>query len=382
MTVVLMAVSNIACRAPEGQPKAPRRPRRPQPGPQRLDVVRVVEQPLDVQLSLPGELTAVSVGGDIPAGHWIREDRQCGPRFQSAPGDVLVTRTRLNSWRSGRRPSRKCRARRRKLRPPRRKRTRTGVRSSGSRRHRRRRAWWRATTWCSQKRQPRRASISSRRPSSPSKRHDKPSPQSATWRAICMSPRRSQEWSANAMSIPVRWSVLRLRAAGHRFCLLSTTTACGSSFRCPRPIPPTFRSARKSPSPWRRTPGARSPVVSRESQRLSTRTHVTMAVEFDVANGDGQLASGTFCQVRWPVRRRGPSLFVPSSSVAATTDRTFVIRIRDGKTEWVDVSTGLTSGPFVEVFGDLRAGDQVANRGTDELRPGTAVRPREAKPAA
>jgi hypothetical protein len=68
--------------------------------------------------------------------------------------------------------------------------------------------------------------------------------------------------------------------------------------------------------------------------------------------------------------------------VATTTDRTFVIRIRGGKTEWVDVMTGLTTGPLVEVFGDLRAGDEIAGRGTDELRPGTEVRAREVKPSS
>jgi membrane fusion protein, multidrug efflux system len=121
--------------------------------------------------------------------------------------------------------------------------------------------------------------------------------------------------------------------------------------------------------------------IARVAQAVDVSTR-TMAIELDVANSDGRLAPGTFCQVRWPVRRSGPSLFVPSASVAATTDRTFVIRIRNGKTEWVDVRTGLTSGPLVEVFGDLKAGDEVAGRGTDELRPGTEVRPRESKPAA
>lgn len=116
-----------------------------------------------------------------------------------------------------------------------------------------------------------------------------------------------------------------------------------------------------------------------DSVDVSTRT---MAIELDVVNQDGRLAPGTFCQVQWPVKRSGPSLFVPSASVATTTDRTFVIRIRGGKTEWVDVKTGLTSGPLVEVFGDLRAGDEIAARGTDELRPGTDVRPRATKPAA
>jgi membrane fusion protein (multidrug efflux system) len=112
---------------------------------------------------------------------------------------------------------------------------------------------------------------------------------------------------------------------------------------------------------------------------VSTRT---MAVELDVTNTDGRLAPGTFCQVRWPIHRTVPSLFVPSSSVASTTDRTFVVRIRDGKTEWVTVKTGLTSGALVEVFGDLQAGDQIAGRGTDELRAGTLVRARAAKPAS
>jgi membrane fusion protein (multidrug efflux system) len=121
--------------------------------------------------------------------------------------------------------------------------------------------------------------------------------------------------------------------------------------------------------------------VARIAQAVDISTR-TMAVELDVANGDGRLAPGTFCQVRWPVRRSGPSLLVPSPSVATTTDRTFVIRIRNGKTEWVDVKTGLTSGALVEVFGDLRPGDEIAGRGTDELRPGTDVRAREAKPPA
>jgi RND family efflux transporter MFP subunit len=104
---------------------------------------------------------------------------------------------------------------------------------------------------------------------------------------------------------------------------------------------------------------------------VSTRT---MAVELDVVNSDGRLAPGTFCQVRWPVHRTTPSLMVPVGSVATTTGRSFVIRVRNGRTEWVDVRTGLASGALVEVFGDLRAGDEIASRGTDETRAGTEVR--------
>jgi hypothetical protein len=94
-------------------------------------------------------------------------------------------------------------------------------------------------------------------------------------------------------------------------------------------------------------------------------------------NNAGDLVPGTFCQVQWPVHRPQPSLFVPAGSIASTTDRTFVVRIRNGKTEWVDVRTGLSSGPLTEVFGDLQPGDAVASRGTDEVRPGTDVRVKE-----
>ena len=121
-------------------------------------------------------------------------------------------------------------------------------------------------------------------------------------------------------------------------------------------------------------------TVSRISQSVDVATR-TMAVELDVNNADNRLAPGTFCQVTWPVRRTTPSLLVPNGSVTSTTGRTFVIRVRGGRTEWVDVKTGLASGPLVEVFGDLKRGDEIAARGTDELKAGASVQVRHTKPA-
>jgi membrane fusion protein, multidrug efflux system len=115
--------------------------------------------------------------------------------------------------------------------------------------------------------------------------------------------------------------------------------------------------------------------IARIAQSVDVKTR-TMAIEIDVRNADGRLTPGTFCQVSWPVRRPAPSLMVPSGSVANTTGRTFVIRVRNGKAEWIDVKTGLATGSLVEVFGDLQAGDEIAARGTDEIRPGAGVRPK------
>jgi multidrug efflux pump subunit AcrA (membrane-fusion protein) len=104
----------------------------------------------------------------------------------------------------------------------------------------------------------------------------------------------------------------------------------------------------------------------------------TMPVELDVNDPSGRLDPGTFSEVLWPVERPNPTLFVPSSAVATTLERVFVVRLREAKADWVDVKTGATSGSLIEVFGDLREGDTVALRGTDELRPGTMVSPRPA----
>jgi membrane fusion protein (multidrug efflux system) len=113
-------------------------------------------------------------------------------------------------------------------------------------------------------------------------------------------------------------------------------------------------------------------AIARAAQALDVKTR-TMPVELDVNNSSGRLAPGMYAEVLWPVRRPRPSLFVPPAAVASTTERTFVIRIRDGETEWVDVQRGEAMGNLVEVFGQLQAGDRVAARGTDELRPGTRV---------
>src|SRR3989475_6206815 len=113
-------------------------------------------------------------------------------------------------------------------------------------------------------------------------------------------------------------------------------------------------------------------TVARIAHSVDVKTR-TMPVELDVTNTGGRLASGMFSEVLWPVRRFDATLFVPSSAVARTTEATFVVRIRDGSAEWVNVQTGETDGKLLEVFGDLHAGDTVAVRGTDELRTGSHV---------
>jgi RND family efflux transporter MFP subunit len=118
--------------------------------------------------------------------------------------------------------------------------------------------------------------------------------------------------------------------------------------------------------------------VARVAHEIDPKTR-TMAVELDFDNtGAKPLVPGAYAEVLWPVHRDAPSLFVPPSAIATTTERTFVDRVRDGKIEQVTVARGAAMGKLVEVFGELAPGDQVLRRGSEVLAPGTPV---VAKPA-
>ena len=78
--------------------------------------------------------------------------------------------------------------------------------------------------------------------------------------------------------------------------------------------------------------------------------------------------------VKWPVRSARQELWVPKTSVVTTTERTFVIRDHGGQAEWVDVKKGATEGDLVEAIGNLKSGDMVVRRATDEIREGAPIR--------
>jgi membrane fusion protein, multidrug efflux system len=112
--------------------------------------------------------------------------------------------------------------------------------------------------------------------------------------------------------------------------------------------------------------------IARISHGIDTKTR-TMPVELDVRDPHAELVPGTFCEVEWPVHRTYATSFVPISAVASDLERTFVIRVANNRTEWVDVRTGVRAGDSIEVFGDLHPGDEVATHGTDQLRAGVEV---------
>jgi RND family efflux transporter MFP subunit len=112
--------------------------------------------------------------------------------------------------------------------------------------------------------------------------------------------------------------------------------------------------------------------IARISHDISQNTR-TMQVELDLHNADSQITPGSFANVQWPIRRSYPTLFVPSAAVTTDLQRTFVIRVRQGKAEWVDVKTGVTVNGETEIFGDVQPSNIVVANATDSIRSGASV---------
>jgi len=114
-------------------------------------------------------------------------------------------------------------------------------------------------------------------------------------------------------------------------------------------------------------------TVARLARVVDPRTR-TMSVELDVNNTAGSLAPGMYAEVTWPVRKAKGSILVPPASVVTTTEKVFVIRNNGGVAEYVPVSKGAPAGDLIEVFGNLKEGDLIVKRASDEIRAGQPIK--------
>lgn len=113
--------------------------------------------------------------------------------------------------------------------------------------------------------------------------------------------------------------------------------------------------------------------VARIAHSLDPKTR-TEPVELNYWNTDRTVDPGMFPQIRWPMKRSYQTLFVPLTSVYTSLETPIVVRVRDGKVQWVQVRRGQVMDEKVEVFGDLAEGDTIAIVGSDDIPEGTLVR--------
>jgi RND family efflux transporter MFP subunit len=90
-------------------------------------------------------------------------------------------------------------------------------------------------------------------------------------------------------------------------------------------------------------------------------------IEIDIPNPQEALKPGMFASVSLPISRPQSSLFVPKTAVVSTTERTYVIRVAQGRTELVNVQVGDENSGQVQVFGQLKVDDIVLKTGSEDI---------------
>lgn len=111
---------------------------------------------------------------------------------------------------------------------------------------------------------------------------------------------------------------------------------------------------------------ARSANSLQESNR-------TMLAEFDIDNRSNDLKAGMYAEVKLPITRNKPTLFVPRTALIQSPEGVFVIRLKENTAEWLSVQRGNSLDSLVEVFGTLHDGDRIVSKASEEVRNGQAV---------
>jgi RND family efflux transporter MFP subunit len=113
--------------------------------------------------------------------------------------------------------------------------------------------------------------------------------------------------------------------------------------------------------------------ISRVSMNINMQFR-TERVELDVYNKDEALTPGMYADVLFNSKGNPNALAVPRSAVVTSTERKYIIAVRDGKAVRVDVSTGNESGSKIEIIGALQPGEEVVARADDEIKEGAIIK--------
>ena len=111
--------------------------------------------------------------------------------------------------------------------------------------------------------------------------------------------------------------------------------------------------------------------ISRSANALSTLHQE--AVEIDLMNNDKQLKPGMYAEVSIPMISGAKSLLVPNTAIVRSTEREYVVKVKDNKTDLVDIKEGLNRNDSTEVFGNLKPGDSIVNMANDEIKAGIRI---------
>lgn len=114
---------------------------------------------------------------------------------------------------------------------------------------------------------------------------------------------------------------------------------------------------------------------------IDTQTR-TVLLRARVPNAEGKLKPGLFARVNLILERRGTALVVPEEAIVPKGNLSLVVKVVDGKAEFVPVKIGRRRPGEVEIVEGLKVNDTVVTDGQMKLQPGAPVTVMGAPPVA
>lgn len=112
--------------------------------------------------------------------------------------------------------------------------------------------------------------------------------------------------------------------------------------------------------------------IARRSGNMNQKFR-SETVEIDVQNTSRALKPGMFAEISLTSEGTTGSLAVPGRAILTSTEIQYVVRVKSGVTEYVEVKTGQQSDTLTEVFGKLKAGDTIVINPRSNLKSGVKV---------
>jgi len=109
-------------------------------------------------------------------------------------------------------------------------------------------------------------------------------------------------------------------------------------------------------------------IISRSANTLGNMR--AEAIEIDVLNTDGRLKPGMYAEVKIPMVSGAKSLLVPNTAIVRSTERKYVVAVRNHNAQLIDIKEGLTGSDSTEVFGALLPAEKIIVNPTDEIKSG------------
>lgn len=115
-------------------------------------------------------------------------------------------------------------------------------------------------------------------------------------------------------------------------------------------------------------PGKKYDAVLSRSSRLINSQNRAVALEFDVKNSDHKLSGGEYAQVQLNLKRKDTTFWVSPKSILNTQSGLFVLTKNKDNIQRVPVKEGVRLDTVTEIFGNLKEGDLIVQRPTEQMK--------------